>query len=374
MKFKKLFLAVLIFALFGFTANAYGEHGFSECVEASGADKLSEYLNEETAEYMKKLGCDELEFEKIMDISPLNVFKLIGELIRNGFSAPLKGMLKAAGTVLLISVVSSFFPNDEKSRAVLNLVCGSFVVVTVMTDATAAVNSAAGAIKSCAAFEKALIPVLAAILTVSGNPLSAASVQGSAFAAAQIIENLAESFILPLAGISTALNIVGAMLTGIRVSAIGEIIRKVLITVFSASAGIFSGMLSLKAVLSSGADSLAVKGIKMASSTFVPIVGGALGDIYISFASSVSLLKTTVGIYAVIALFAIAIPVVINLAMWALSMRIASAVSDLLGCGQCSEILKSIGFLFSCVNTILILCVSVFIVTAGITVLIKNGG
>ena len=59
--------------------------------------------------------------------------------------------------------------------------------------------------------------------------------------------------------------------------------------------------------LASSADGMIVKGVKMAAS-FVPVVGGALGEAYTSVAASISLLKSTVGIYAIIALALTCIP------------------------------------------------------------------
>ena len=55
------------------------------------------------------------------------------------------------------------------------------------------------------------------------------------------------------------------------------------------------------------------------------------------------------------------------------SFEIACLVSDLLGCVQCSEVIKSIAFVFSMTNTILVLCAAVFIISSGIVVFIGTG-
>ncbi len=369
-KVLSVITAILIIFFFSVSAFSFTD----EELELSGANELSEYLSEETLDYMKRIGCEDIEFEKMLGVSPAEIFELFSELIKKGTSAPIRGMMKAAGAALMISVISGFFPDDEKSKSILNIACGCFVVVGVLSDAAQSVGAAVAAIESCAAFEKALIPVLAAILTVGGNPAAALSVRGTAFAAAQVTESLAKNIVLPLLGLSSSLNICGAVLPTLRLSAVGDIIRKTATTVLATSAGLFSGLLGLKAVIAVGADSLAVKGVKMASGTFIPVIGSALGEIYTSFSASISLLKTTVGVYAIVAFIAIGLPIVINLALWALSMKAASAISDLLDCRQCSELLKNMGFIFSGINTVLILCMSVFIVTAGVTVLIKNGG
>ena len=119
--------------------------------------------------------------------------------------------------------------------------------------------------KLCSGFEKALIPVLAGILTASGNPTSALSYQGAAFAAAQTVEAFSESFALPLVYASGVLGATGAFLPTLRLSAVSEMIRKISTTVFGSAATLFSGFLALKNIISGSADSLAAKGIRLAA-------------------------------------------------------------------------------------------------------------
>lgn len=373
---KILCLITFVFMFAVFSVTAYGtniDEYYEEGLEASGADELSEYLSDETNDYLNRLGCGEIEFEKILDISPQTVFRLLWDMIKGNVTEPLKALLKTTGIVLAVSVCSGFFPDDEKSKSVLNLVCGCVTVIGIFASAVNSIKSAVSVIGVCADFEKALIPVLAGVVTASGNPSLALGFKGAAFAAAEFIEALADNFAIPLIGISGALGITGAMLPTLRLSAISEIIRKTMITVLACAAGLFTGFLSLKSVLSSAADGLVAKGVKMASS-FVPVVGGALGEAYSSVTASISLLKSTIGIYVITALFVTGIPVAINLALWVLALRVACAVSDLLDCRVCSEIIKNTAFIFTTVNALLLLCMAVFIISAGLVVTIKSGG
>lgn len=378
MKHKKaftLFLFLLFFLAFGFKADAVNiDEYYEEQLEASGASELSDYLSQETQGYLDELGCGDMEFEKILDVSPKSIFEMIFAILKNGIKEPISGMMKAMGIVLMVSVCSGFFPDDEKSKSILNIVCGCFLVIGIFSSAIESVNAAVSAIGGCAVFEKALIPVLAAVVTVGGNPTMALTYKGAAFAAAEFIESLAENFTVPLIGASGALGVTGAMLPTLRLSAISEIIRKTMITVLTCSASLFMGFLAMKKILASSADSLAAKGVKLAASTFVPVVGGALSEAYSSVIGSVSLLRSTIGIYAIIAFFVIGIPVVINLALWVIAMRIACSVSDLLDCRVCSDILKNIAFVFSTANALLLLCMAVFIISAGLIITIKSGG
>lgn len=362
-------LTVFSVSACGVNIDDYADNG----LEASGADKLSEYLSDETKEYLEKLGCEDIEFESLLDVSPKAVFELIWQMLKGGMKEPLKALLKATGIVLLVSTCSGFFPDDEKSKSVLNLICGCVTVIGVFVPASGSIKAAVSSIGVCAAFEKALIPVLAGVITASGNPTLALTFKGAAFAAAEFVEAFAKNFALPLIGISGALGMTGAMLPTLRLSAISEIIRKTVTTVLACVSGLFTGFLALKSVLASSADALVVKGVKTAAS-FIPVVGNSLGEAYTSVAASLSLLKSTVGIYAIVALIVTAVPVVINLALWVLAMRIACSVSDLLDCRVCSEILRNIAFVFSLTNSILLLCMAVFVISSGLIVSVKTGG
>lgn len=377
MIFKRmLFFTVLLllFSAFSVNVRAVNTDEYSESgLEASGADELSEYLSDETKEYLEKLGCKDIEFEEMLDMSPHAVFELLWQIIKGGIKEPFKAFLKSTGIVLLVSISSGFFPDDEKSKSVLNLICGCVTVIGIFVPAYGSIKAAVSSIGICAAFEKALIPVLAGVVTASGNPALALTFKGAAFFAAEFTENLSAEFALPLIGISGALGITGAMLPTLRLSAISDTIRKTVVTVLGCVSGLFTGFLSLKSVLASSADSLVIKGVKTAAS-FVPVVGGSLGEAYTSVTASMSLLKGTIGIYAIVALAVTVLPVAINLALWIFAMRIASAVSDLLDCRVCSEILKNIAFVFSLANSILLLCTAVFIISSGLIVSVKTGG
>ncbi|MBQ4603914.1 MAG: hypothetical protein IJB16_04850 [Clostridia bacterium] len=376
MKHKKIaafmLLMILLYSI-NIPAFANVDEYCNDWFEASGANELSEYLTEETRDYLKKIGCEDADFEGIFDISFSSFTKLIKDILTEEIKTPLEYLLKTVGAVLLVSVCAGFFPDDEKSKTVLALICGSFLIIEIFAPAMQSVSAAALSMGACAAFEKALIPVLAAVVTVSGNPASALSVHGTVFAAAQFVEAFAADTVMPLVGICGALSMTGSVFPTLRLSAVSETVKKSLTTCLASAAGLFTGFLALKSTLAASVDGMAVKGVKLAANTFIPVIGGAIGEAFTSVAGSLSLVKNTVGVYAIVAFFIMTVPVIINLALWVIVMRIACLISDLLGCIQCSEVIKSIAFVFSMTNTILVLCAAVFIISSGIVVFIGTG-
>lgn len=376
---KKTFFALLLafpamLMLFVPSYAANTDEYYDRQLEASGARELRGLLDDDTKEYLERLGLDGEDFSSMLEASPKAIFSLLAEITEGCYKAPLAAALKAVAAVMLISVCSGFFPNDERSRAVLNIICGAFLLVSVFSGGISTVRAGVSSVSACAVFEKSLIPVLAAILTAAGSPASAVSVQGAAFAAAQAITALSENFALPLIGITAALGTAGAMLPTLRLSAVGELLRKTVSGVLGICATLFTGLLSIKCVIAGSADSLTARGVKLAANTFVPVVGGALGEAYSSITGSISLLKNTVGAYGLAALFFISVPVAVQLMLWAAAMRISCAFAELLGCPAQAEMLKNTGYVFTMTNTLLILCTAVLMISAGTVLVIKNGG
>lgn len=379
--YLKILFIVLLF--FGFSIHAYAAEKFDytdsesiykEQLEASGADKLAGYLDKNTREYLRDIGCEEPNYSQIIDFSLKSVVDVLLKMLRLNLDSPLKGCLTACAAVMAVSVCSAFFPDDEKTKGVLNLICGSFVLISVFIPATDALRTGVSAMKLCAGFEKMLIPVLAAVLTVSGNPVTALSYQGAAFAAAQTVEAFAQDFALPLVMISGTLGAVGAFLPTLRLSAVSDMLRKSVQTCVGVVSGLFTGFIAIKKVIGTSADGMAAKGVKLVTSTFVPVIGGALSEAYSSMTAGLSLLRSSVGIYGIIAVAAICLPSIINLALWVFAMRVSGMISELLGNYQCSEILKNISFMFSMLNVILIFSAAVFIISSGTVAAIKAGG
>lgn len=366
-------LALIVFAVFTPNCSAANiDEYYADRLEESGAKELAELLDGDTRDYLERIGCGDMDFASMLDPSPRAIFALMAEITEGCLKAPLAAAFKAVAAVMLVSVCSGFFPNDERSRAVMGCVCGCFVLLSIFSQGISTLKAGVSAISACAAFEKALIPVLAAALTASGSPAAAVSVQGAAFAAAQVITALSEDFFLPLIGITAALGTAGAMLPTLRLSAVGELIRKSVSSVLGICAALFSGLLSVKCVIAGSADSLTARGVKLAANTFVPVVGGALSEAYSSVIGSIALMKSAVGVYGIAALFFIAAPSAVQLALWALAMRAASAVAELLGCAPQAEMLKNIGYVFAMTNTLLILCAAVLMISAGAALVIKG--
>lgn len=108
---------------------------------------------------------------------------------------------------------------------------------------------------------------------------------------------------------------------------------------------VFVGLLSLKGSLAGAADSVTLRTAKLAAGAVLPVVGGAVSDALSSVQGSMSLLRSSVGGFASIAVMAMLLPPVLSLLLTQAAMSAASAVARILhadqGGGALSE--RSVG-------------------------------
>jgi stage III sporulation protein AE len=72
---------------------------------------------------------------------------------------------------------------------------------------------------------------------------------------------------------------------------------------------VFSGILSLRALLASGADNLALKGLKFSAARLIPIAGGMISESLKTVIATVGYIKSVTGIGGVVfIIYTVAIP------------------------------------------------------------------
>ena len=219
----------------------------------------------------------------------------------------------------------------------------------------------------------ALIPVLAGIITAAGNPTLALTYGSFAMAAVQAAAQTAGNIIMPLCGAFSAFGVSASLSPELKLIKLADMIKKLTIGVLSFIAAAFSAVLGLKSLLAGSADTLASKGIKLVLSSAVPIVGGALSDAYSSIIGSVSLLKSTVGVFGVIAVVMIDLPVVLQLTARIILLKLLGVLSSSMGDDTTGEVLDTLSSALTVINAAVIFTAALFIISTGIVISVKAG-
>lgn len=297
---------------------------------------------------------------------------MFADIARGSFKKPIKDMVIIAGVVVLVGLIKGTAAAENFSEP-LNIVIGCAVAVTVFASSAGVISQGMSAVETTSDFMLALIPVLAGIITAAGNPTLALTYGSFAMAAAQAAAQTAGNIIMPLCGAFSAFGVSASLSPELKLIKLADMIKKLTIGVLSFIAAAFSAVLGLKSLLAGSADTLASKGIKLALSSVVPIVGGALSDAYSSIIGSVSLLKSTVGVFGVIAVVMIDLPVVLQLTARIILLKLLGVLSSSMGDDTTGEVLDTLSSALTVINAAVIFTAALFIISTGIVISVKAG-
>lgn len=297
---------------------------------------------------------------------------MFADIARGSFKKPIKDMIIIAGVVVLVGLIKGTAAAENFSEP-LNIVIGCAVAITVFASSAGVISQGMSAVETTSDFMLALIPVLAGIITAAGNPTLALTYGSFAMAAAQAAAQTAGNIIMPLCGAFSAFGVSASLSPELKLIKLADMIKKLTIGVLSFVAAAFSAVLGLKSLLAGSADTLASKGIKLALSSAVPIVGGALSDAYSSIIGSVSLLKSTVGVFGVIAVVMIDLPVVLQLTARIILLKLLGVLSSSMGDDTTGEVLDTLSSALTVINAAVIFTAALFIISTGIVISVKAG-
>ena len=317
-------------------------------------------------------GIDISNWQSMLSPSPKKIISMFADIARGSFKKPIKDMVIIAGVVVLVGLIKGTAAAENFSEP-LNIVIGCAVAITVFASSAGVISQGMSAVETTSDFMLALIPVLAGIITAAGNPTLALTYGSFAMAAAQAAAQTAGNIIMPLCGAFSAFGVSASLSPELKLIKLADMIKKLTIGVLSFIAAAFSAVLGLKSLLAGSADTLASKGIKLALSSAVPIVGGALSDAYSSIIGSVSLLKSTVGVFGVIAVVMIDLPVVLQLTARIILLKLLGVLSSSMGDDTTGEVLDTLSSALTVINAAVIFTAALFIISTGIVISVKAG-
>lgn len=347
-----------------------GEY-FDSQLEASGAGEIYTSFDDETKDALSSLGVEGVDFDSLFDISPQRVFSFIKKIFEGKIKEPMKAIIKVMGIILILSAGEAFMPDSEKMKSVLNTLGVLLIVSALSVPIYEIIGSAVSSVGMCCTFMKTLVPILAGAVIASGNPALAVSFQSWAFAAAQLISSVCQSFIIPIVGAVIGIDISGALIPHYQLDGITKLIKKTVITVLSFTATLYVSFLGIKGALSSAADSVVVKGIKLIISSAVPVVGGALSEAYSGIIGSLTLVKSTLGVFGIISVVAITLPSLLQLLLWIFALKICSAAGVVFLQNETSKLLESLSSALTLMNVVLLFNGVLFIISMALLLNIR---
>ena len=145
-------------------------------------------------------------------------------------------------------------------------------------------------------------------------------------------------------------------------------VKKAAMWVYSFCVTVFLFIIGTKSVVGSFTDNLTMKTAKFVLGTAVPIAGGALSESATAVAASLDVLRGNAGIYIIIAIIIILLPLICSLICWRFALLLIKNLSDILTLPKISSLLLSCEAVISLLLGFVLLSLALLIISMGVMV------
>ncbi len=356
---KIICLSVIIFLTFAISISSFS---------LDETEEIWDNLDNTTKDYLNELGIEEVSFDDLFEVSPSRVIKFIFDLALNKGISILDKFIVIFVALVISAIASSFLKESNQITNIIDYICVLIILSFIMESIGRILTDAVTAIESSKIFMNTYLPVMTGMILASKNPSLALTYNSFSLFLSNVISIFADKIFMPLISIMFSFNIISSFSANNFQIKVLKTVRRFIIVVLSLFSTIFTGLLTTQSILASSTDSIALKGIRFVSGTFIPIVGGNVGDAVSSVLSSFLIMKNTLGIFIIIVILMINLPVMIEMLIWYFILGICSIVSSLLSLDNITEILDSLSSTIALLNIILFFISFILVISTGIII------
>lgn len=350
------------------------EEYYKQQMEDSGANNLPNSLPDDTRKILNQMGIDTADWESISNLTPQTIFSQITGIAGEKGAAPLKAAASVLAIMLLCALLNGMKLSfgDKPLGGVIGMVGTLCICTVVITPIVSCIGNAANVIKIAADFLLACVPVLTGIMIAGGQSISAGSYNLLMVGAGNVISLLAANILVPLMNIFLAFSIVSAVSPNLNLSGLCDMFSKVVKWILGFCMTVFTGLLTLQSLVTTAADSTGTKAAKFVISSFVPVVGSALGDALNTVQGCVKLLKSGVGAFGLLAAACVFLPILLECIFWLLTLYLCAGIGDVFDLKEITVLLRSAAKVLEMMLAI-ILC-SMTVLTVSTVLMLIIGG
>lgn len=268
------------------------------------------------------------------------------EILKNGADLLFKEINESKGemiTLLAVAALSSVLrlmsDGDEVSETAF-FACYTLMTMSALKIFTLAVDYGMKITGNICAFVTKLAPVFIALTAAGGAVGSAEAFHPILSAAVYVMTFLTDKCIVPAVYFSTVLGIVGNLTPRIKMSAMTNFINSAAKWLLTASLTIFTGITAIYGFSAPAFDAVALKGIKFAVGTLVPVAGGLLSETVETVLSGTKLMKSAAGTAGIVSIAALCAVPILKISAIYVMLRLTAAVSEPIADGRTADMLS----------------------------------
>lgn len=241
--------------------------------------------------------------------------------------------------------IQNAFENDTVNRIAFGL-CFLIVIGLVLNSYRVTFAIAGKAITQATDFIYALIPLLFSLIVAGGGVSTAAIVHPVLVSAVALIARLVKILVFPLILYSGIVGIVGYCCSGFQLSKLAALLKNIALGILGVAMTVFVGVVAVRGLAASVADSMSLRTAKFFSTSFLPVVGRALSDTAELVIGCSMVLKSGLGLFGLGLIALIIIFPLIKILAVGIIYYLTSVLIQQLGSERLADALQTVGETF----------------------------
>ncbi len=273
----------------------------------------------------------------------------------------IKILARVCGILLLAAIgkaLQSSLRSEDVARAFSY--CSSLIMlVLLLGEGYHSIETVTDYLSGLRGVTAASIPLMGSLYAMGGNASAAIASSTGLSLFLVVLENLVSKSIVPFCGLCLAFSLVSSLDTSVRLRTLSDTVKKNYTTVLAFLMMLLLAMLGAQTTLAAKSDTLAMKSVKFAAGSMIPVVGGSVSELLRTVSASVGYIRGGVGICGVLLLILLLLPVLIELWLMRLVWQIAAALADILGCDTEKRLLDEFASIHGFLIAAMAICTAV---------------
>ena len=330
-------------------------------------------LSDDVKQSLENIGINGIDGQQISQISftEVVIVKLAGE----NSAGPLKAVISLTALILICSLLSSYKNSlSSELSSSLGIAAVLCATCTAALPAIQVIADMSAVVKTASAFMLAFVPVMVMIMSSTGHAVSGASYYAMMIGAGEGVGQLSSKVIVPFLNMFLGVSVTASVCPETRLSGISSVISKAVKWILGFVMTVFTAVLSFKQLITASVDDVSTRAVRFTLNSFIPIVGSALSDAYKTVQGSVNLLKSGLGIFVIISIAFVFLPIILNSLLWIFTLSAGKLFADTLGINQVKNLLEGVSTVLSTLLAIVLCIMSVYIISTALVLLLGGGG
>lgn len=343
--------------------------------DQSGAGGVLDRLPEETRGLLAELELDGVT-GTVEGFTPRLLLKAVWSSLGRSVRAPARLLVSLTGILILCAMLESLGASFASGgmEAILGVVITVFISGVIIDPIVACIIDARQVIGDFAVFILTFIPVFAGVVTASGQPMTGMAYNLLLFWMCQLTAQLVTAVFLPLLCAYLALSVISVVCPKLKLTGFVGGIKTFVTWSLGLVLTVFIGLMSIQSVVASGGDSLSAKTTKFFIGSMIPVVGGALSDLFAAAQGCIQLVKGTLGAFGIVVTALTFLPVLARCGVWYLTISLGGVVSELFSLTQITQLLKSLSSTIGIIMAVLLYDALLVIISTTLLIVTFRGG